>query len=111
VVDLSQPRSRLKSIIRGTIIPGVCHQRGGSDSRHPQETGIHAGEGAGRIEQQLMSGIWKKVNRFNWDLDGGKNEIERLKGEGFIPVEPIQPEPVLNEPAYLILCEPVLRED
>ncbi len=58
-----------------------------------------------------MSGIWKKVNQFNWDLDGGKKDLERLKYEGFITVEPIQLEPVLNEPPYLILCETVVREE
>jgi hypothetical protein len=41
---------------------------------------------------------------------GRETEIERLKCEGFIPVEPIKPEPVVNEPAYLIMCEPQMRE-
>lgn len=58
-----------------------------------------------------MSGVWKKVDKLSWDIDGGKEEIDRLNGEGFIPVEPIKPEPVLNEPSYLILCEPPLQEN
>ncbi len=58
-----------------------------------------------------MSGIWKKVDQSRWDIDGGKVELDRLKREGFIPVEPIKPEPLLNEPSYLILCEPPLQEN
>lgn len=52
-----------------------------------------------------MSEVWKKVDSLLWDQDGGKTEIERLTREGFIPVQPIEPELVLNERSYLILCE------
>ena len=52
-----------------------------------------------------MSEVWKKVDSLAWDQDEGKTEIARLKREGLIPVHPIEPEPVLNEHAYLILCE------
>lgn len=51
-----------------------------------------------------MSEVWKKVNSLSWDQDEGKGEIERLKREGLIPVDPIEPEPVLNENAYWIRC-------
>ncbi len=81
---------------------GFCHEKGRGGSGHSHETRIPPGEGPMVIAQSLMSGIWKNVNRFSWDLDRGKKGKRTTEGKGFLPVEPIQPERLLNEPAYLI---------
>ena len=52
-----------------------------------------------------MKEVWKKVDSLLWDEDDGQSVIAQLKQEGLIPVQPIDPEPVHNEQAYLILCE------
>jgi hypothetical protein len=54
--------------------------------------------------------VWKKVDGISWDQDGGKAELERLKSEGFVPVEPLNKERVPNVRVYMILCEQIRNE-
>ncbi len=58
-----------------------------------------------------MSEVWEKVDGMKWDNDGGKAELERLRREGFVLIEPIELHPVPDEDAYWIRCEAPFQED
>ncbi len=58
-----------------------------------------------------MHTVWKKVDGMKWDKEGGQTELERLRGEEFVAVHPIEPHPVLDKDTYFIWCEPPLRKD